>query len=404
MMTAATVIINVDWELLYLKHWTMPKRHFKRTPNNPVYVAVSSHFLLLYYESVICGGWKGSGCVSRMAKDQRGEEEAVERQHASADRALSIGSENLWRLSRRGSPSVLILLEVGQRFRFEMESFSSYQSSWASLEQFQMHQNALAVDIQKLSQNVQSLKQLLNQLGTSKDTSQNKTQKRELQRRTKQMAEDTTANIKTLQAQLRSLPKDEQTELRLQRVKKLQLDRLREHLIEVMNEFQSLQREEQDSKRQQREELRGRAPSLTVFNDPTGRAEGNGEGILKEPNASKSAGFQGEIQAHTLMYEELDLAALREKEIAIQQLEEDIQDVNQIFTKLATMVHDQGEIVDNIETNVENAQLSVDQGNQQLQQAESYQASLRWKKCVIASIVIVCGIVIGLIIYFYTRK
>ncbi|CAG0893333.1 unnamed protein product [Darwinula stevensoni] len=200
--------------------------------------------------------------------------------------------------------------------------------------------------------------------------------RRELQRRTKQMAEDTTAKIKTLQAQLRSLPKEEQTELRLQRVKKLQLDRLREHLIEVMNEFQSLQREEQDSKRQQREELRARAPSLTVFNGPTGRAEGNGEGVLQEPNASESAGFRGEIQAHTLMYEELDLAALREKEFAIQQLEEDIQDVNQIFTKLATMVHDQWEIVNNIERNVDYAQLSVDQGNQQLQQAKSSQVQV----------------------------
>lgn len=46
---------------------------------------------------------------------------------------------------------------------------------------------------------------------------------------------------------------------------------------------------------------------------------------------------------------------------ALQQLEQDIGDVNQIFADLARIVHDQGDMVDSIEANVEHAQIHVEQ-------------------------------------------
>ena len=46
---------------------------------------------------------------------------------------------------------------------------------------------------------------------------------------------------------------------------------------------------------------------------------------------------------------------------ALQQLEQDIGDVNQIFAELARIVHEQGDVVDSIEANVENAQIHVEQ-------------------------------------------
>lgn len=50
-------------------------------------------------------------------------------------------------------------------------------------------------------------------------------------------------------------------------------------------------------------------------------------------------------------------------------------DVNQIFKDLATMVHEQGEVVDSIEANVEAAQVHVSQASTQLSQARQYQVS-----------------------------
>lgn len=57
-------------------------------------------------------------------------------------------------------------------------------------------------------------------------------------------------------------------------------------------------------------------------------------------------------------------------------LQSDIMDVNQIFKDLATMVHEQGEVVDSIEANVEAAQVHVSQASTQLSEARQYQVSL----------------------------
>lgn len=47
--------------------------------------------------------------------------------------------------------------------------------------------------------------------------------------------------------------------------------------------------------------------------------------------------------------------------------------MNQIFKDLATMVHEQGELIDSIEANVETAQVNVAQGSVELQSARQYQ-------------------------------
>lgn len=57
-------------------------------------------------------------------------------------------------------------------------------------------------------------------------------------------------------------------------------------------------------------------------------------------------------------------------------VQSDIMDVNQIFKDLATMVHEQGEVVDSIEANVESAQVHVSQASTQLTQARQYQVGL----------------------------
>ncbi len=96
-----------------------------------------------------------------------------------------------------------------------------------------------------------------------------------------------------------------------------------------------------------------------------------------------------------LVQEEYDIEQLQERERSIRQLEvglirinllknvnklclrfqSDILDVNTIFKDLATLVHDQGEIVDSIEANVESTHVRVQEGTEQLRQAETYKVS-----------------------------
>ncbi|KAA0183286.1 hypothetical protein HAZT_HAZT005692 [Hyalella azteca] len=131
-----------------------------------------------------------------------------------------------------------------------------------------------------------------------------------------------------------------------------------------------------------------------------------------EGGSSSSAGQQ--LQ-HQLEQEE-ELRAIKERESQIRQLEADIGDVNQIFKDLATMVHEQGEVIDSIEANVETAQVNVSQGNVQLASArlcqvlylelcqvlylELYQNKGCRKKVILAIILaVIVSIIIGLIVW-----
>ncbi|XP_062612993.1 syntaxin-12-like isoform X1 [Saccostrea cucullata] len=98
------------------------------------------------------------------------------------------------------------------------------------------------------------------------------------------------------------------------------------------------------------------------------------------------------------MEEDVDLEMLREREDAIKQLESDITDVNQIFKDLGMLVHEQGEMLDSIEANVETTATHVEEGRKQLSQAQTYQSKARRKKCICVVILVVVLAVIVIII------
>ena len=97
-----------------------------------------------------------------------------------------------------------------------------------------------------------------------------------------------------------------------------------------------------------------------------------------------------------LLEEEANMQQLQEREKSIRQLEvgrvyfiligldlnlfyffqSDIIDVNTIFKDLATMVHEQGGMVDSIEQNVESTNIRVHEGTDQLRQAEAYKVGI----------------------------
>merc|ERR1712018_258338 len=99
-----------------------------------------------------------------------------------------------------------------------------------------------------------------------------------------------------------------------------------------------------------------------------------------------------------LMQEEYDMEQLEERVRAFKQLESDILDVNTIFKDLATLVHDQGEVIDSIESHVESSHVRVQEGSEQLSQAEAYKNKARKKKIILGIILlIVLAIIIGII-------
>merc|ERR1719210_2053484 len=129
----------------------------------------------------------------------------------------------------------------------------------------------------------------------------------------------------------------------------------------------------------------------------------------------------GQVQVQQQMNEE-EYAAMQERENAIAQLEvqetslqremreeedrelakleQDITTMAEVFVETQRLVHEQGETVDSIENNIENAVTDISAGNQQLLQAREHQRSARKKKIIIAIIALIFILVSFLIIYF----
>jgi len=236
----------------------------------------------------------------------------------------------------------------------------------------------ISSQIQQISKNVTSIQRMVGQLGTSQDTDELIKKMHEIQHYTHTLSQTTMESLKSL-ANLPA-PSDSQD----QRQWKLQRERLTNDFSVVLNNFQSVQRTAAEKEKQ----VVAKARAVAAHMD-----EGGAATQTTVPSAPK-------LQ----LQQEVDIQMIREREQALQQLESDILDVNQIFKDLAVMVHEQGEIIDSIEANVDSAVVHVDQGATNVQRAAQYQSKVRRKRffCVIFLIVLI--IVVALIIYFSTRS
>eukprot|EP01104_Vermistella_antarctica_P001622 TRINITY_DN116_c0_g1_i1.p2 TRINITY_DN116_c0_g1~~TRINITY_DN116_c0_g1_i1.p2 ORF type:complete len:170 (+),score=43.28 TRINITY_DN116_c0_g1_i1:490-999(+) len=90
---------------------------------------------------------------------------------------------------------------------------------------------------------------------------------------------------------------------------------------------------------------------------------------------------------------EFNEALIQEREDGIREIEAAMNEVNEIFRDLGTLVLDQGQMIDNIESHIDTAVEKTGAGVAELRQAEKTQRSARTKMCCIALIVIIVGVV-----------
>lgn len=266
---------------------------------------------------------------------------------------------------------------------------SSYQNGAQVREQdFQKLSQTIGTSIQKISQNVSSMQRMVNQIGTHQDSPDIRKQLHSIQHYTQQLVKDTSGYIKDL-----SVLNNQNATPSEQRQRKMQRERLQDEFTSALNMFQQVQR----STAQKEKEQVNKAKAAAYGNDPYL------PGYKKDQQLIELQ--EGGVR-HTQMQvqEEAELRALQEQEQSIRQLESDIQDVNQIFKELGALVHEQGEIVDSIEANVERATDYVGTGAQQLREASSYKNKIRRKKLIIAAIAAVILTVIILIIIIKTSN
>ncbi|XP_068560519.1 syntaxin-12 [Cebidichthys violaceus] len=239
-------------------------------------------------------------------------------------------------------------------------------------------------NIQKITQNTAQIKSMVNQLGTSQDTSELQDRLQQIQHYTNQLAKETNKHLK----ELGSIPLP--TSPSEQRQQKIQRERLMNDFSAALNNFQAVQR--RAAEKEKESVARARAGSR-LSNEDSSRDE-----KLVSFDNQEDWG-QMTTQAEDVAITEEDLELIKERETNIRQLESDILDVNQIFKDLAVMIHDQGEMIDSIEANVENAEVHVERGTEQLQRAAFYQQKSRKKMCILAMVCSIVLVILGIIIW-----
>ncbi|XP_015789929.1 syntaxin-12 [Tetranychus urticae] len=245
--------------------------------------------------------------------------------------------------------------------------------------------NTVSSNVQKISQNVNSMQRMVNQLGTPSDSENLRDQLQQIQHYTNQLARETNNSIKELSA----IPQPQS--ISEQRQRRMLKERLTNDFSDVLKNFQVIQR---TAVQKQKESVHRARANSGLKTGPFEEASQNQNLIdLASP------GSVGQIQSVIQMEEEVDLETMREREQAIRKLESDILGVNQIFKDLATLVHEQGEVLDSIEANVENATSHIEEGVQQIVKAREYQTKARRKKLLIILILAIVLVIFITIIW-----
>ncbi|XP_019408959.1 PREDICTED: t-SNARE domain-containing protein 1 isoform X2 [Crocodylus porosus] len=192
-----------------------------------------------------------------------------------------------------------------------------------------------SANVFRINSNVTSLERSLRSLGTSNDTQELRDGLHETQQETNKTITTSTKAIKQLSEVVRGSSRQE----------RLQLDRLKNQLSDAIQRYGAVQKKiaeksksllptgQRSSKQSPRTPFSDLADDEKIFN--------GGDSM-----------WQSQDQDQALLSEitEEDLEVIRQREEAIQQIESDMLDVNQIIKDLASMVYEQG---DTIETSQE---------------------------------------------------
>ncbi|XP_014234161.1 syntaxin-16 [Trichogramma pretiosum] len=93
---------------------------------------------------------------------------------------------------------------------------------------------------------------------------------------------------------------------------------------------------------------------------------------------------------------ELDVQMASEREQEVEHIVKSVSELHDVFKELAVMVQDQGTVLDRIDYHVEQTQVQVHEGCQQLKKAETYKRSNRKVYCIL----ILAGSIMSFLIFY----
>ncbi|XP_008797975.1 syntaxin-22-like [Phoenix dactylifera] len=236
---------------------------------------------------------------------------------------------------------------------------------------------AVAAGVFQINTAVATFQRLVNTLGTPKDTAELREKLHKTRLHIGQLVKDTSAKLK------QASETDHLAEVSAS--KKIADAKLAKDFQAVLKEFQKAQRLAAERETAYAPFVPQAVPSsytaseidVNVDKTPEQRA------LLVESRRQEVLQLDNEI-----VFNE---AIIEEREQGIQEIQQQIGEVNEIFKDLAVLVHDQGVMIDDIDSNIENSRAATAQAKTQLAKASKTQKSNSSLTCLL---VVIFGVVL----------
>ncbi|KAJ9707235.1 hypothetical protein PVL29_002294 [Vitis rotundifolia] len=241
---------------------------------------------------------------------------------------------------------------------------------------------AVAAGIFQINTAVSTFQRLVNTLGTPKDTSELREKLHKTRLHIGQLVKDTSAKLKQVSET------DHHAEVTAS--KKIADAKLAKDFQAVLKEFQKAQR----LAAERETAYTPFVPQSVLPSSYTASEIDVGQDKSPEQRALLVESRRQEVLLldNEIVFNE---AIIDEREQGIQEIQQQIGEVNEIFKDLAVLVHEQGVMIDDIGSNIDGAQAATAQGKSQLAKASKTQRSNSSLTCLL---LVIFGIILLIVI------
>lgn len=237
-------------------------------------------------------------------------------------------------------------------------------------------------NIFNISNNVAGIQKLVSFIGTAKDNADMRNRLHKLTEDTRELVKRTGNDVKLL-SNLVEMGSPTQ-----RRQRKLEQQKLSKDFQNAMSQFQTAQKISAQKSREYVDKARSQASQAYHHDEHDDAAED--QPLIDNTNQR----MQLQTLEPQIQYNETVIA---EREEEIREIEQGIHLVNEIFRDLGTLVQEQGNVLDNIESNVSNIAVNTENAHSELRRASKSQKSSRNTKCCILLVLVVLAAILVII-------
>ncbi|KAM7275515.1 hypothetical protein ACFE04_017381 [Oxalis oulophora] len=241
----------------------------------------------------------------------------------------------------------------------------------------------VAAGIFKINTAVSSFRRLVDAVGTAKDTPDHRLKLHNTRQRILQLVKETSAKLKALSES------DHQSNVNPS--KKIEDAKLARDFQITLQEFQKVQQLASERESTYSPALPPQSTTFDSGDQSTPTIDEDQRPLMMEQKRVEILLLDNEISFNEAMIEE--------REQGIREIEQQIGETNEIFRDLAVLVHDQGVVIDDIHSNIENSAGATTQANVLLAKAsKSTKIKSSWCWWVLGAVIVVVIIIVLVVV------